>query len=65
MMGCKVFLTYKRKRLSGSNGHGNGSKIPIPVPNDITLCGELIDNLSPEDETGNSSVRVLILSLAI
>ena len=65
MLGCKVFLTYKRKRLTGG-GHARGNgcdnllsdskAVALSSPN---LYDELIDRCPSEDEAGNSVVRSL------
>ncbi|PON45470.1 Octamer-binding transcription factor [Parasponia andersonii] len=59
MLGCKVFLTYKRRRLTG-NGHttGNGCHNSVSVPKDSLghspeLYDKLIDKTTSEGQKDN------------
>ena len=67
MLGCKVFLTYKRRRLTGNrHAPGNGCHNSVSVPK-VTLGRSpdlydgLIDKHTSEDQKENSVVRSLKL----
>ncbi|XP_062084236.1 uncharacterized protein LOC133790580 [Humulus lupulus] len=60
MLGCKVFLTYKRRRLSGNrHAPGNGRHNSVSVPNEILghrpdLYDEMIDKRTSEGQKESS-----------
>lgn len=67
MLGCKVFLTYKRRRLTGNRyALGNGCRNSVSAPEHTLGCSpdlydELIDKATSEDLKENSAVRYLEL----